>query len=76
MGSRPDARSWAIRGFSAVGGAGVTFWAGGVLVSCGWKGRDGNGGGGVGLLWFAVARINSARLLELRKEGVADGGGA
>ena len=73
MGSKPDARSCAIRGFSAVAGAGVTFWPGGVLISWGWKGRDCKGGGGVGILWFAVARISSARLLELRKEGVADG---
>jgi hypothetical protein len=47
-GSKPDARSCAISGFSAAGGAGVTLCVGGVLFSCGWKGRDGSGGGGVG----------------------------
>ena len=29
-------------------GAGVTLCVGGVLFSCGWKERDGSGGGGVG----------------------------
>ena len=32
-GSRPDARSCAISGFSVAGGAGVTLCVGGVLVS-------------------------------------------
>jgi hypothetical protein len=47
-GSKPDARSCAISGFSVAGGAGVTLCVGGVLFNCGWKGRDGSGGGGVG----------------------------
>jgi hypothetical protein len=45
-GSKPDARSCAISGFSAAGGAGVTLCVGGVLFSRGWKERDGSGGGG------------------------------
>ena len=56
-------------------GTGVAETTGGVLLYGCWKEADAVGGGGVGRPSFAVARISSARLLELRKEGVADGSG-
>ena len=71
-GSKPEARNFAIRGFSTDGGARLIWLFCGTAVG-GWIGVACTGGG-VGWFCDAVALRSSARLLELRNDGVLEGG--